>query len=134
MQRQRKNLHTQVYLHNNGSVNDTVFELSCPASGDTAGLLPVFLAQMPMQSSQPGQSHAAVLTAIWSPLNCDGDLQQGLSTVLQLCSFQAPACYFPVLCKHAGSANSATLSTSICHAGSGPAHTFMADGTISFGR
>ena len=51
---------TQVYLHSNGSVSDFVFELSCPAAGDAAGLLPVFVAQMPAQESQPGQAHTKV--------------------------------------------------------------------------
>ena len=45
-------------------MSDVVFELSCPALKDTAGLRPVFVAQMPTQSLQPGQIHAAVLTAM----------------------------------------------------------------------
>lgn len=45
----------QVYLHSNESVSEVVFELSCPAAEEDAGLLPVFVAQMPAQESQPGQ-------------------------------------------------------------------------------
>ncbi|KAL3145145.1 hypothetical protein ABBQ38_001747 [Trebouxia sp. C0009 RCD-2024] len=44
-----------VYLHSNESVSEVVFELSCPAAEEDAGLLPVFVAQMPAQESQPGQ-------------------------------------------------------------------------------
>ena len=69
--------HAQVYLDNNGSATDIIFELSCPALEDTAGLLPVFVAQMLTQSSQPGQVHTTALTAMYSPLNCATDLQQG---------------------------------------------------------
>ena len=57
-------LHAQVYLHNNGSTNDAAFELSCPALKEPAGLLPVFVAQMPTQSLQPGQIHATALNAM----------------------------------------------------------------------
>lgn len=52
-------LHAQVYLHNNGSVTDVILELSCPALKDDAGLLPVFIAQMPAQDSQPGPTCAS---------------------------------------------------------------------------
>ena len=51
-------LHVQVHLHDNGSVSGVVFELSCPVLEDHAGMLPVFMAQLPPQNSQPGQAHA----------------------------------------------------------------------------
>ena len=75
---EQSGLHAQVYLHNNGSTNDVAFELSCPALEDPAGLLPVFIAQMPAQSLQPGQIHATALNALCCPLTCVTDLQRGL--------------------------------------------------------
>lgn len=94
-------LHAQVYLHNNGSVTDVVFELSCPALNDDAGLQPVFLAQMPAQDSQPGPTCAPILICI-SHILCQQPsllLHHGcLSSMVASAPFQSCRCLTCHLC------------------------------------
>ena len=45
----------QEYLDENGSVVESVFEISCPALEEQAGLLPAFLALLPSQNAEPGK-------------------------------------------------------------------------------
>lgn len=44
----------QIYLANDGSVSQTLYEVSCPAAENTAGMQPVFLAQLSAANPQTG--------------------------------------------------------------------------------
>ncbi len=51
----------QVYLNDDGSVASLVYEISCPAPEHPPDLLPAFLAELPGQNAEPGQSRASSL-------------------------------------------------------------------------
>ena len=46
----------QDYLDENGSVVESVYELSCPVVEEQPGLLPAFLALLPSQNAEPGKA------------------------------------------------------------------------------
>lgn len=53
----------QAYLNDDGSLASLVYKISCPAPQDQPDLLPAFLAELPGQNAEPGQSHASPLAA-----------------------------------------------------------------------
>ncbi len=53
----------QAYLNDDGSVASLVYQISCPAPQNQADLLPAFIAELPSQNAEPGQSRASPFAA-----------------------------------------------------------------------